>query len=61
MICMPIYINHRLIIARWQYYIFGDAVRKSEVRVNEFVWYTGNPRKSAQGGITGLGGQNDKK
>ena len=26
-----------------------------------FALYTGNPRKSAQGGITGLGGQNEKK
>ena len=28
---------------------------------SHFVLTTGNPRKSAQGGITGLGGQNEQK
>ena len=29
--------------------------------VRVYQWVTGNPRKSTQGGITGLGGQNEQK
>ena len=46
-----VYAPHYIIIT-WLGYVWLHWLR---------IHYTGNPRKSAQGGITGLGGQNEQK